>query len=181
MRLSPTLQLLWRFHKSRAQHVSMATTPTGPGSTVADIRASSGNVCRSFQSEACYAVASFVVVGTLPHLPLVYLPHRWHLPVVAVSVLHCKASSTLNMSLLRLSHAKRWGERGRGSKEVGKLLRRQIPPLFDALMLIHSERTSCLSAYTATLLCFSLFPGLLYFASPPASLLPSTLFSPSLP
>lgn len=42
-----------------------------------------------------------------------------------------------------------WGE------VVAKLLRRQILPLFGALMLIHSERTSCLSAYTVSALLFS--------------------------
>ncbi len=90
------------------------------------------------------------VVGTLLHLPLVCLP------VAAVSVQHCKANSTLNMSLLRLGHAKGKKKKGTGREEVGKLLRRQIPPLFEALMLIHSERTSCLSAYTASLLCLPL-------------------------
>lgn len=56
-------------------------------------------------------------------------------------------------------------EKGGGGEEVGELLRRQIPPLLDALMLIHSERPSCLSAYTASLICFfSLFPGVFPFS-----------------
>lgn len=55
------------------------------------------------------------------------------------------------MPLLGSSHAK---EKKKG-EEVGKLLRRQIPPLFDALMLIHSERTSCLSACTSAFLSVS--------------------------
>lgn len=62
---------------------------------------------------------------------------------------------------LRLSHA--WeggwwwaGMVGAGWGEVvAKLLRRQILPLFGALMLIHSERTSCLSAHTVSALLFS--------------------------
>lgn len=42
-----------------------------------------------------------------------------------------------------------WGE------VVAKLLRRQILPLFGALMLIHSERTSRLSAHTVSALLLS--------------------------
>ena len=102
----------------------------------------------------CYAVMSCVRSRNSAPAPFGLFTSQTVLPVAAaVSVLHCTANSTLNMSLLRLSHAK--GKKKRGREEVGKLLRRQIPPLFDALMLIHSERTSCLSAYTASLLCFS--------------------------
>lgn len=60
----------------------------------------------------------------------------------------------------------RWNK-GRVNRGGGKLFGRQIPRLFDAVMLIHSERTSCLSAYTA-----------LPFPSHPASALLSVCFSP---
>lgn len=99
-------------------------------------------------------------------LGTVYLPHRLGLLVV---------NSTLNMPSLRLSHAK-----GKKGEEVGKLLRRQIPPLFDALMLIHSERTSCLPAYTVFLLCFSLSPGSFLFTPPAFSFLHRFVFCPAL-
>lgn len=91
------------------------------------------------QLRALYAI------GTLLHLPLVYLPYRQELPVAAL------------WSQLNIKHALTQIQSCKGEKkgeEVGKLLRRQIPPLFDALMLIHSERTSCLSAYTSAFLCF---------------------------
>lgn len=98
-------------------------------------------------------------------------------PVAAESVQHSGANSTLNMSLLRPSHATRGGgEKNERKRGGGKAPRETNPPLFDALMLIHSERTSCLSAYTASLLCLSLcFRGLFSFPSHPASPLPSTL------
>lgn len=44
---------------------------------------------------------------------LLYLAHRLGLPVAAETVQHCKANSTLNMSLLRPSHAKEKKERER--------------------------------------------------------------------
>lgn len=139
----------------------------GPGPTLAIIKAPSGKVCVLGSSRCRSAGRSLwalcVVAGTLLYLFFVlFTSQAGGLPVAAVSVLHSKAHSTLNMSLLRLSHAK--GEKKGGREEVGNLLRRQIPSLFDALMLIHSERTSCLSAYTATLLCLSLcFRGFFLF------------------
>lgn len=132
------------------------------GPTLADIRA------RSRKTRASSAGVSsarsvlrgnglLCVVGSLLQLPFwfIYFTNRAS-PVAAVS-LRCtvKSSSTLNMSFLRLSHAegKKKKKKGSGREEVGKLLRRQVPPLFDALMLIHSERTSCLSAYAESPFC----------------------------
>lgn len=139
---------------SWTRHVSMATAPTGARTDSRWYQSFRRKCVRSrqgFPVQKCVTqLLALCVVGTVLRLPSVYLP------VAAVSVLHCKANSTLNMSLLRLTHAKGKKKKGRGREEVGKLLRRQIPPLFEALMLIHSERTSCLSAYTASLLCLPL-------------------------
>lgn len=84
----------------------------GPRQTRADIRCSSGNACylvRGFQCRC--GLCSY----TSPFSLFIIYQRLW-LPVAAVSVLHCKASSTLNMSLLRLSHAKR-KKRGGGRWE----------------------------------------------------------------
>lgn len=89
---------------------------------------------------------------------LVYLLHK---PCFAcrcsVSALHCKKLLNIKHVLPQTQSCrggKKKKKKGSGREEVGKLLRRQVPPLFDALMLIHSERTSCLSAYAESPLCF---------------------------
>lgn len=73
--------------------------------------------------------------------------------------LHIKHALTQTQSCKRKNRGRR-----RGS---GKLLRRQILPLFDTLMLIHSERTSCLPAYTVPVLPFFLCLGLSFPLSRP--------------
>lgn len=123
----------------------------------------------------CYAVMGFVRSRSCASSPFGLCTSGW-----GCLLLQCqwytKANSTLNMSLLRLSHAKR-KKKGEGREEVGKLLRRQISPVCDALMVIHSEGASCLSAYTGFLLCLSVFAGLFFslILLPSALLLVSSL------
>lgn len=101
---------------------------------------------------------SLCVVGTLLHLPLVYLPHRRRLPVAAVSVLHCKASSTLNMSLLRLSHAKRWWGGERKRKRRGWKAPQETNPFsvrcLDANPQWKNVMSVCLHCVSPLLFCF---------------------------
>lgn len=134
------------------------------GPTLADIRA------RSRKTRASSAGVSsarsvlrgnglLCVVGSLLQLPFwfIYLTNPRFACRCSVSALHCKKLLNIKHVLPQTQSCrggKKKKKKGSGREEVGKLLRRQVPPLFDALMLIHSERTSCLSAYAESPLCF---------------------------
>lgn len=79
-------------------------------------------------------------------------------PVAAVSVLHCKASSTLNMSLLRLSHAKRWWGGERKRKRRGWKAPQETNPFsvrcLDANPQWKNVMSVCLHSVSPLLFCF---------------------------
>lgn len=93
-------------------HVSMATVPAR--ARINPTRYWSLRWKWVCGAEGCHTVVELCIIGILFHLPSVREPRRPGLLVAAVSVLHCKVGSTLNMPLLRLSHAKGRGESSSG-------------------------------------------------------------------
>lgn len=139
----------------RTHHVAMATTAAGAGLTwpmpkpKAEMCTFSAGVCVT-QFKALCARGSFHQAGV-----------RLFLQCQCYTVNSAQYSTCPRSD----SAMHGWGGwKGGQGEEVAKLLRRQILPLFDALMLIHSERTSCLSAYTVSPLLFSMFPDKFLFS-----------------